>query len=389
MRTILYAVTSPAGQTLARQCEQAESAGFRLDDVVAEEMGASAQAPLAARSEGKRLLDSLRARDTLVVDRVDRLGRTYAEVSDALRCLVERGVTVKSIVDETTFEGGAKAPMQQAARDALIAFAAAQAQTEAKREEYRIRRTMMRESDSRWDGMFNRETARLQARISVALIAAMAAGVYVIGFVLPLSPRHPAPMTQTQIEASSRASPRVEAQRSGDLPPSPQQGRDEGPTIVAQNEAWSDGTPGQIDTRHDGQELARRRDPAPSETKGEDQHKPAEGPPAQSPAPPAAARLEPAKPIAQENKPADEFLPQVEDRKIRQTVIEWRSARVRQPDFDVSVGNLVPRWVRLATFPRRLVAEVPRYRGYKFIVADNRVAVVDPETYRIVAVIGE
>lgn len=390
MRTILYAVTSPAGQTLARQCEQAESAGFRLDDVVAEEMGASAQAPLATRPEGKRLLDALRAGDTLVVDRVDRLGRTYAEVSDALRCLVERGVTVKSIVDETTFDGGAKTPMQQAARDALIAFAAAQAQTEAKREEYRIRRTIMRASDSRWDSMFNRETARLQARISVALIAAMAAGVYVIGFILPLSPRHPSPMMQAQIEASSRTSPRVEAQRSGGLPPSARQERDEEPTIVAQNQTRSDPMPAQSETQRSAEELASLRYPArpQAEQRRDDEAELAQGRLAMSSGSLAEVRPEPAKP-ASDKTPADEPLPRFEEQKIRQTVIEWRSARVSRPDFEVSVGNIVPRRIHLANFPRHLVAEIPRYRGYKFIVAENRIAVVDPETYRIVAVIGE
>lgn len=387
MRTILYAQAAHTGQTIAHQCERAEAAGFRLDDVVADEVGASAQAPLAARPEGKRLLASLRAGDVLVVDRVDRLGRTYAELSDAIRRLMERGVVIRTLIDELTFDGGAQTPMQQAARDALIAFAAAQAQVDATRDAYKIRQAMIRESDSRWDAMFSRETARLQARISFALIAAMAAGVYVIGFVLPVSPPHPSPMAQ--MEQATPSPPRLEAEREPPSEParSAQHGRDQGSTVLAQNEARTDAAPAQSDLRRDADEPASRP-PARSETPRGDEGGSAEGrlaPPSASPAEPTP---EPARPASPEKPQTGEW-PGVEEKKVRETVIEWRSARVHRPDFSVSVGNTVPRHIHLATFPRRLVAQMPRYRGYKFIVADNQVAVVDPGTYRIVAVIGE
>jgi putative DNA-invertase from lambdoid prophage Rac len=88
---------------------------------------------LADRPQGKRLFDMLRARDTLVVRWVDRLGRNYADVCDTIREFMRRGVVIKTVINRMTFDGNTADPMQQAVRDALIAFmaATAQAQVEA------------------------------------------------------------------------------------------------------------------------------------------------------------------------------------------------------------------------------------------------------------------
>lgn len=78
----------------------------------------------------------LRRGDTLVVRWVDRLGRDYADVTETIRTLMARGVVVRTVINGLTFDGATRDPMQQAVRDALIAFmaATAQAQTEATRE---------------------------------------------------------------------------------------------------------------------------------------------------------------------------------------------------------------------------------------------------------------
>jgi len=60
--------------------------------------------------------------------RVDRLGRNYAEVPDTIREFMPRGVVIRTVINNMTFDGATKDPMQQAARDALIAFMAATAQ---------------------------------------------------------------------------------------------------------------------------------------------------------------------------------------------------------------------------------------------------------------------
>ncbi len=136
MKTVLYARVSTTDQTIAHQHAQAEAAGFEIDTVVADEGASGVHTSLAERPEGRRLFDLLRAGDTLVVRWVDRLGRNYADVCDAIREFLRRGVVVRTVINSMVFDGATKDPMQQAIRDALIAFmaATAQAQAEATRE---------------------------------------------------------------------------------------------------------------------------------------------------------------------------------------------------------------------------------------------------------------
>jgi len=71
------------------------------------------------------------AGDTLVVRWVDRLGRNYTDVVDTIREFMRRGVIIKTVINGMTFDGSTTDPMQQAVRDALIAFMAATAQAQA------------------------------------------------------------------------------------------------------------------------------------------------------------------------------------------------------------------------------------------------------------------
>lgn len=135
MATVLYARVSTTEQTLEHQQTQAEAAGFTIDAVVADSVSGLATR-LAERREGRRLWDMLRRGDTLVVRWVDRLGRNYEDVSDTIRDFMRRGVVIRTVINNMTFDGATKDPMQQAVRDALIAFMAAtsQAQAEATKE---------------------------------------------------------------------------------------------------------------------------------------------------------------------------------------------------------------------------------------------------------------
>ncbi|MDX8432849.1 recombinase family protein [Mesorhizobium abyssinicae] len=136
MTTILYARVSTADQTLAHQEEQARKHGFEIDHVIADQGVSGITTELKNRPEGKRLYDMLRRDDVLVVRWVDRLGRNYQDVSDTIREFMRRGVAVRTVINNMTFDGATKDPMQQAVRDALIGFmaATAQAQAEATRE---------------------------------------------------------------------------------------------------------------------------------------------------------------------------------------------------------------------------------------------------------------
>jgi len=139
MTTILYARVSTSDQTIAHQRKQAEQAGFMIDKVIADEGVSGVSTTLAERPQGKRLYDLLRAGDTLVVRWVDRLGRNYLDVSDSVREFMRRGVIVRTVINNMTFDGSTKDPIQQAVRDSLIAFmaATAQAQAEANKEAQR------------------------------------------------------------------------------------------------------------------------------------------------------------------------------------------------------------------------------------------------------------
>jgi putative DNA-invertase from lambdoid prophage Rac len=150
-RTVLYARVSTAEQTLAHQRAQAEAAGYRLDETLADHGVSGLSTTLHERPEGRRLFDLLRAGDTLVVRWVDRLGRNYADVTDTIREFMRRGVVIRTVINGMVFDGATKEPIQQAVRDALIAFmaATAQAQAEATKEAQRAGILHAQENDDR------------------------------------------------------------------------------------------------------------------------------------------------------------------------------------------------------------------------------------------------
>lgn len=139
MQTILYVRVSTAEQTAAHQRTQAEKAGFQIDHVVEDEGVSGITTRLQDRPQGRRLFDMLRRGDTLVVRWVDRLGRNYADVTETIREFMKRGVVIRTVINGLVFDGATQDPMQQAVRDALIAFmaATAQAQAEATKESQR------------------------------------------------------------------------------------------------------------------------------------------------------------------------------------------------------------------------------------------------------------
>ncbi|MEM5469453.1 recombinase family protein [Celeribacter marinus] len=130
-KTILYARVSTTDQTLDHQKTQAEAAGFTIDDVVSDHGVSGISTRLAEREEGHRLFDILRSGDVLVVRWVDRLGRNYQDVTDTIRHFMRQGVIVRTVINNMTFDGATTDPMQEAVRDALIAFMAATAQAQA------------------------------------------------------------------------------------------------------------------------------------------------------------------------------------------------------------------------------------------------------------------
>lgn len=130
-QTILYARVSTTEQTLEHQRTQAEAAGFCIAEVIADHGVSGVSTKLAERPGGRRLFDRLRAGDTLVVRWVDRLGRDYQDVTDCIRLFMRKGVIIRTVINGMCFDGAQPDPVQQAVRDALIAFMAATAQAQA------------------------------------------------------------------------------------------------------------------------------------------------------------------------------------------------------------------------------------------------------------------
>jgi putative DNA-invertase from lambdoid prophage Rac len=139
MATVLYARVSTTEQTIGHQRTQAEHAGFKFDKVIWDEGVSGVSTKLAERPQGRRLFDLLRDGDTLVVRWIDRLGRNYQDICETIREFIQRGVVIRTVINNITFDGATKDPMQCAVRDALIAFmaATAQAQAEATKEAQR------------------------------------------------------------------------------------------------------------------------------------------------------------------------------------------------------------------------------------------------------------
>jgi hypothetical protein len=76
---------------------------------------------------------------------------------------------------------------------------------------------------------------------------------------------------------------------------------------------------------------------------------------------------------------------------IRTTVLQSSSAPKvsrSQINFNISVGTVVPRTgVRFVTVPDTIVRIHPAWRGYSYFIVDDEIIIVEPSTFRIVAVL--
>ena len=71
---------------------------------------------------------------------------------------------------------------------------------------------------------------------------------------------------------------------------------------------------------------------------------------------------------------------------IRNTVINT-GPKVTNVNFDIKVGVVVPRTVRVAPLPATIIEIEPSWRGYMYFVYADEIIVVEPGTLRIVAVL--
>jgi hypothetical protein len=69
------------------------------------------------------------------------------------------------------------------------------------------------------------------------------------------------------------------------------------------------------------------------------------------------------------------------------TVIKEKHVQPAKVDFDIHVGATVPRSVHLVTLPPEVIEIYPAWRGYEFILVGDEIVVINPNTFRVVAVI--
>lgn len=73
--------------------------------------------------------------------------------------------------------------------------------------------------------------------------------------------------------------------------------------------------------------------------------------------------------------------------KISKTIRQSNVKRVTNVNFNVSVGTVIPRSVTLHPLPATVIEVYPQWRGYRFVLVEDEIVIIEPGSYRIVAVI--
>lgn len=95
MATFAYLRVSTTDQTTEQQLKQILDAGYAVEsDRVYVELGVSGKVPALRREQFKRLHDRLSKQDTIIVAKLDRLGRDTLDVISTIENLTGMGVSV-------------------------------------------------------------------------------------------------------------------------------------------------------------------------------------------------------------------------------------------------------------------------------------------------------
>ena len=73
--------------------------------------------------------------------------------------------------------------------------------------------------------------------------------------------------------------------------------------------------------------------------------------------------------------------------RIATVIRDQHVAPVTNVNFAISVGTRVPREVTFHPLPTEIISIYPDWRGYQFILVRDRIVVVDPRTFEIVAIL--
>jgi putative DNA-invertase from lambdoid prophage Rac len=91
-RVFAYARVSTVDQLTENQREQVAQAGYKIEPCRFIEEKISGSVPAMTRPGFQKLLDRMEAGDTLVVTKLDRLGRDSIDVQQTVRLCAERGL---------------------------------------------------------------------------------------------------------------------------------------------------------------------------------------------------------------------------------------------------------------------------------------------------------
>lgn len=73
--------------------------------------------------------------------------------------------------------------------------------------------------------------------------------------------------------------------------------------------------------------------------------------------------------------------------RISAAISQQNARPLTNVNFSISTGTVVPRTVRVQTLPPAIVSIVPQYRGYSYVLVEDRIVIIEPKTRKIVTVI--
>lgn len=94
MANLIYCRVSTSEQTVNNQIKEITDAGYEVEDEFIFTDEVSGATPFQQRAGFQRLLAQCRRRDTLIVNKLDRLGRDQLDVQQAIKALQAKGVGI-------------------------------------------------------------------------------------------------------------------------------------------------------------------------------------------------------------------------------------------------------------------------------------------------------
>jgi len=198
-------------------------------------------------------------------------------------------------------------------------------------------------------------------------------------------------------KADSKSKPQTTGQSSTEQKSQAQQGKD-APSARSstQDSKSSDSKSSAQDSKQtpsgstaQGQQNQRNQS-QPSTAQGQSQPNSTAPSTAQGPSQPSGSTAQSSQPNTQTGAAVN--LTPDQKSQIRTTVLQSSSApKVSRSsiNFNISVGTVVPRTgVHIVTVPDTLVRIHPAWRGYSYFVVDDEIIIVEPSTYKIVAVLN-